>query len=92
MEESKKEVMGFNEIIDLLEEERPYFVSVIPAIINMTEYILLEKEKDEQKLKTILAQQVPIYQGELVFDPEEAKVMHKGSCQMMKNLKVIIES
>lgn len=70
-----------------LEEERPYFVSVIPAIINMTEYILLEKEKDEQKLKTILAQQVPIYQGELVFDPEEAKVMHKGSCQMMKNLE-----
>ena len=66
-------------------DERPLFSSVLPAIIDFNEYREIEKAKDKQDLKTLLVQKLPIEDGELVFDPEEAEEIHRGSVNMLKN-------
>lgn len=68
-----------------LTDERPFFVSILPAIIDYSDYRLLEKEKDTQDLKTLLIQKLPIEDGELFFEPEEAEEIHRGSVQMLTN-------
>ena len=68
-----------------LVDERPFFSSVLPAIIDFSEYREIEKEKDKQELKNLLVQKLPIEDGELVFDPEEAEEIHRGSVNMLKN-------
>lgn len=68
-----------------LVDERPFFSSILPAIIDFNEYREIEKEKDKQKLKNLLVQKLPIEDGELVFDPEEAEEIHRGSVEMLRN-------
>lgn len=68
-------------------DERPFFSSILPAIIDFSEYREIEKEKDKQELKNLLIQKLPIEDGELVFEPEEAEEVHRGSVNMLKNNK-----
>ena len=66
-------------------DERPLFSSILPAIIDFNEYREIEKTKDKQELKSLLVQKLPIEDGELVFDPDEAEEIHRGSVEMLKN-------
>lgn len=73
-----------------LYEERPFMLNVIPAIIDFEEYREIEKDKDTQELKKILVQEMPhTSDGELVFEPEEVKEMHRGVVGMLKKNKDI---
>lgn len=66
-------------------DERPFFSSILPAIIDFNEYREIEKAKDKQDLKALLVQKLPIEDGELLFEPEEAEEIHRGSVEMLKN-------
>lgn len=73
----------------VLVEERPFFSTILPAIIDFGEYREIEKEKDKQDLKGLLIQKLPIEDSELVFEPEEAEEIHRGSVEMLKNNKFV---
>ena len=68
-----------------LVDERPFFATIIPAIIDFKDYRILEKEKDTQELNSLLIQKLPIEDGELVFDPEEMEEVHRGAVKMLAN-------
>lgn len=64
---------------------RPFFLPVIPEIINYRDYEALEKKKDTNEVKKILIQKIPhLADGTLLFEPVEAEEMHRGSVNMMK--------
>jgi hypothetical protein len=63
----------------------PPFISVIPAIIDLAEAQELDRKKMAQKLIKILIQKMPIDKnGDLIFDPDEAKDLHNNSVQMLQ--------
>lgn len=67
-------------------EERPFFIDIIPAIIDFDEYREIEKDKDKQDLRKIIFQEMPhLNDGELVFEPEEVALMHQGISNMLQN-------
>lgn len=66
-------------------EERPILSDIIPAIIDYAEYREMEKSKDQQELKTLVIQKMPIDGMELVFDPEEVQVIHNGVVKMLSS-------
>lgn len=69
-----------------LYEERPYFSTVIPSVINFGDYINLEKAKDAQQLHTLVVQEIDhTSNGDLIFEPEEAVELHKGLTNITKN-------
>lgn len=69
-----------------LYEERPYFSTVIPSVINFGDYVNLEKAKDAQQLKTLVVQEIGhTSDGELIFEPEEAVELHKGLTNITKD-------
>ena len=71
-----------------LEEERPFMLNVIPAIIDLGEYKVIDKTKEKQELKKLVIQEMPITtDGELVFEPEEVEEMHRGVVGMLKKNK-----
>jgi len=62
-----------------LYEERPFFSPVIPAVINFNDYINLEKARDKQDLRAVIAQEIEhLADGGLVLEPDEALELHKG--------------
>lgn len=67
---------------------RPLFLNVIPATIDYDDAVETEKERDKDEIKKIIVQQIPhLNDGGLLFEPEEAEEMHRGSVGMMKNNK-----
>ena len=55
---------------------------------SLNDYIVLEKEKDEQELKAIIAQELPhTANGDLILEPEEALEIHKGLAELSKKNK-----
>lgn len=66
-------------------EERPFFLDLIPIIDDLSDYMVLDKKRNLQALKKILAQKVPIDGMKLVFEPDEAEEMHNGSVDMLPN-------
>ena len=72
---------------------RPSFLHVIPAVINYEEAIKTDRERDEEEIRKIVVQHIPHLQdGGLLFEPEEAAEIHKGTVQMMngnKNVSVL---
>ena len=71
-----------------LYEERPFFSTVIPSIINFNEYVDMEKEKDLQQLHTLVVQEIGhTSNGDLIFEPEEAVELHKGLTSITKKNK-----
>lgn len=65
-------------------EERPFFLDLIPLLDDLDDYKDVDKERNIQALKKILVQKMPIDGTKLVFEPDEAEVMHKGALQMVK--------
>lgn len=64
---------------------RPFFLDVIPTTIQYAEATELEIERAIEEIRKIIVQKIPITSdGTLVFEPDEAEVMHNGVVQMMK--------
>ena len=66
----------------------PMFVNIIPAALNYDQAVDVEKERDLEEIRKIIVQKIPhLNTGELLFEPDEAEIMHKGSVGMMKGNK-----
>lgn len=62
-----------------LYDNRPFFSTVIPAVINFNDYINLEKTKDQQELRSVIAQEIEhTANGDLILEPPEAQALHEG--------------
>ena len=71
-------------------DNRPLFLSTIPSTILLEETIEIERERDLEEIRKILVQKIPhLTSGELLFEPDEAEMMHKGAVEMMKKNKNI---
>lgn len=66
-------------------EERPFFLDLIPLLFSLDEYKEIDKERNIQALKRILVQEVPHDGMKLVFEPQEAEMMHDGAIKMLQN-------
>ena len=66
----------------------PPLLNIIKSTINYNDAVDLEKERDLEEIKKILVQKIPHNnQNELLFEPEEAEVMHEGATKMLKGNK-----
>ena len=64
----------------------PAFLSIIPAEIEYDQARDINKERDLEEIRKIIVQKIPhLPDGGLLFEPEEAEVMHKGTVKMMKS-------
>lgn len=69
-------------------EERPFLISAIPAILQYEDAMDIEKERDLGEIRKIIVQTIPhMNDGTLLFEPEEAAVMHEGAVGMLSNNK-----
>ncbi len=71
----------------------PLFVEVIPATVQYDTTVGTEQERALEEIRKVLIQKIPhLADGTLLFEPDEAEVMHKGAVEMMsgnKNLSVL---
>ena len=81
--------MGF--CFSFFDDSRPLFLDVIPASMNYDEAVELNRERDLEEIRKILVQKIPhlASDGTLLFEPDEAQVMHDGAVGMMKGNKNI---
>lgn len=65
---------------------RPTFLNIIPAALDYEDSVETEKERAKEEIKKIIVQKVPHNNStnELLFEPEEAQVMHEGSVKMLR--------
>jgi hypothetical protein len=62
----------------------PLFISIIPKIIDLEDAQDLDKQKMEQQLLRLIIQEMPIDKnGDLVFDVDEARELHKNAVKML---------
>ncbi len=62
----------------------PFFISTVPALIDLEESKGLDRKKMAQQLLKIIIQKMPMDKnGELVFDVDEARVLHNNVVQML---------
>lgn len=67
---------------------RPLFLNVIPATIQYDDAVDTERERDLEEIRKIIVQKIPhLSDGELLFEPDEAEVIHQGTVGMMKQNK-----
>ena len=75
------------------DDGRPLFLDLIPATMDYDEAVDINKERDLEEIRKIIVQRIPHLQdGALLFEPEEAAVMHDGAVNMMagnKNISVL---
>ena len=63
----------------------PFFMSVIPAIIDLDEAKEIDKKKMAQELLKIIIQKMPVDKnGDLVFDVDEARELHNNAVNMLR--------
>lgn len=68
----------------------PNFLNIIPDTVEYDLAVEEDREKDAEEIRKIIVQKIPhINDGELLFQPNEAKVMHEGAVKMMKGNKNI---
>lgn len=66
-------------------EGRPMFLNVIPATIQYDQAVETEQEREKEEIKKIIVQKIPhLNDGGLLFEPEEALEIHRGTVGMMK--------
>jgi len=66
-------------------DERPYFLSLIPSILQYEGTVDTEQLRALEEIKKILVHKIPhLNDGTLLFEPLEAKIMHNGVVQMLK--------
>ena len=62
----------------------PMFLPILPDILDRKEVTDGEIEKQKEEIKKIIVQKIPhLNEGQLLFEPPEAKVMHDGAVEMM---------
>lgn len=67
---------------------RPLLLSVIPATIKYDKAVELGLEREQEEIRKIIVQKIPhMADGSLLFEPEEAQIIHKGTVNMVKNNK-----
>jgi len=67
---------------------RPIFLNVIPATIEYDNAVETEQERNREEIRKVIVQQIPhVADGRLLFEPDEAAEIHKGTVQMMKGNK-----
>ncbi len=63
----------------------PMFLGTIPSTIDYDSAVKTEIERDLEEIRKIIVQKVPhLNDGTLLFEPEEAAVMHQGTVGMVK--------
>ena len=68
------------------DQNKPFFVSMIPTISMLNDYRALEKSLDKQELERILVQKIPIdKEGNFVLSIPEATELHRGIVNMLRN-------
>lgn len=66
------------------EEGYPPFISVIPLIVDLDEAQAIEKKRMLQRILKIIIQKMPMDKnGEMIFDPDEAREMHNNAVRML---------
>lgn len=74
--------------VSLTEEALPPFLNVIPAIFYYDIAIETEQAREINGISKIIVHQIPhLSTGELLFEPEEAAVMHEGMVGMLSRNK-----
>lgn len=72
---------------------RPPFLSIIPATMEYDEAVATERDRDAEEIRKIIVQKIPhLTDGRLLFEPEEAEEIHKGTVGMLhgnKNVSVL---
>ena len=64
---------------------RPPFLSIIPATIKYDDAVATERERDREEIKKVIIQKIPhLTDGRLLFEPDEAEEIHKGTVGMLK--------
>lgn len=64
--------------------DAPLFVSVVPKLLDLEEAQDLDKKKMLQQILKIIVQKMPIDKnGELIFDVDEAAVLHQNAVRML---------
>lgn len=67
---------------------RPLFLSVIPSTIQYEQAVETEQERDSEEIRKIIVQKIPhLNDGRLLFEPDEAVEMHRGTVGMVRNNK-----
>ena len=62
----------------------PLFISIIPKLIDLEDAQDLDKQKMEQQLLRLIIQEMPIDKnGDLIFDVDEARELHKNAVNML---------
>lgn len=69
----------------------PLLLNVIPATIQYEQAVETERERDLEEIRKIIVQKIPhnTTTNELLFEPDEAEEMHRGTVGMMKGNKNI---
>lgn len=67
----------------------PLFLATIPATINYDKAVEREEERELEEIRKIIVQKIPhnTTTDALLFEPEEAAVIHEGTVKMMKGNK-----
>lgn len=69
-------------------DNRPLFLNMIPTTIDYENALETERERDEEEIKKIVVQKIPHNnENALLFEPEEAVEIHRGTVEMMKKNK-----
>ena len=64
----------------------PSFLNIIPAAIKYDKAVDTNQERDLEEIRKIIVQKIPhLSDGGLLFEPDEAAVIHKGTVRMMQN-------
>ena len=67
---------------------RPFFINVIPSIIQYGESVAVEQERDKEEIRKVIVQKIPhLADGRLLFEPDEAVEIHNGAVGMIRNNK-----
>ena len=65
---------------------KPSFLNVIPAVMEYEKAKETDRERDLEEIRKIIVQKIPHLQdGGLLFEPDEAAEIHKGTVKMMKS-------
>lgn len=72
---------------------RPLFLNVIPKTLEYDVAVDTEQQRNLEEIRKIIVQKIPHTQdGKLLFEPDEAEVMHQGAVSMLRkneNLSVL---
>lgn len=82
-----------NSIYFSLFGQAPFFLGTIPAVMQYDDSLEIEREKELEEIRKIIVQKIPhLNEGQLLFEPVEAKSIHNGTVKMLsknKNVSVL---